>query len=336
MKVSYRYDFSGQKWCSQILDLMKWCSHSSCGYFYTMPGDLQDWTERFLRHLQIQKRYSSNTVLNYRHDVRFFTDFLVTQGVLCWSAVNGTHVRAFVALRHRSGLSGRSLQRVLSSIRTFFKFLLKEQQVSHNPVEGIGAPKAEQRLPVVLPVDQVDRLLTMQADTPLDKRDIAMMELTYSSGLRLSELVMLNVLDLDLEEGLMRVTGKGGKTRIVPVGQKACCAVREWMSVRRQFVGTSEQALFVGKQGRRLGRRAVQKRMRLWSERQGLDRRLHPHMLRHSFASHLLESSGDLRAVQELLGHADISTTQIYTHVDFQRLAQVYDQAHPRARRTKK
>jgi integrase/recombinase XerC len=302
---------------------------------HSCTSDLQDWAERFLRHLEVQKRCSPHTVSNYRQDFKFFCDYLVTQGISCWSDVNGSHVRAYASQRHRSGVSGRSLQRALSSLRSIFRFLLKEQRVSQNPVAGVGAPKAEQKLPEALPVDQVDRLLAVRSDKPLGKRDFAMMELTYSSGLRLSELVALNVLDIDLEEGLVRVTGKGDKIRLVPVGRLACGAVREWMSVRGQFVVAAENALFVGRHGRRLGCRSVQKRMEQWSERQGLERRLHPHMLRHSFASHLLESSGDLRAVQELLGHADISTTQIYTHVDFQRLAQVYDKAHPRARRRK-
>lgn len=301
-----------------------------------MPADINDWTERFLRYLEVQKRYSTHTVSNYRQDLKFFCEFLRAEGVGCWSDVRSSQVRAFAALRHRSGLSGRSVQRTLSSLRAMFRFLLKRQQVSQNPADGVVAPKSEQKLPVALPVDQVDRLLSTRADTPLDIRDLAMMELTYSSGLRLSELVALNVLDVDLGEGLVRVTGKGDKTRLVPVGRKACCALREWISTRTQLAVLGEQALFVGKLGKRLGPRMVQKCMRRWSERQGLDRRLHPHMLRHSFASHLLESSGDLRAVQELLGHADISTTQIYTHVDFQHLAQVYDQAHPRAKRSKK
>ena len=300
-----------------------------------MSAEIQDWIERFLRHLEVQKRYSSHTVLNYRQDLKRFCDFLITQDVSCWLEVSSSHVRTFTALRHRSGLSGRSLQRCLSSLRMMFRFLMKEQQLSHNPADGVRAPKSEQKLPAALPVDQVDRLLTVQPKTPLEKRDIAMLELSYSSGLRLSELVALNITDINLNEGMVRVKGKGDKVRELPVGHKACCAVREWIAVRIQLQVRDDEALFLGKHGRRLGHRTVQKRMRQWSERQGLERRLHPHMLRHSFASHLLESSGDLRAVQELLGHEDISTTQIYTHVDFQHLAQVYDQAHPRARRQK-
>lgn len=292
--------------------------------------------KRFLRQLEVQKRYSAHTVLNYRQDIKLFCNFLISEDVTHWSNVKDSHVRAFAALRFRSGLSGRSVQRTLSSLRAIFRFLLKQHVVSHNPADGVVAPKCEHRLPATLPVDQVDRLLNTQTNTPLEIRDIAMIELTYSSGLRLSELVALNVPDVDLSEGMVRVTGKGNKTRVVPVGRKACDALREWLPLRIQFAVTQEQALFVGQHGKRLGPRMVQKRMRRWSKLQGLDRRLYPHMLRHSFASHLLESSGDLRAVQELLGHTDISTTQIYTHVDFQHLAQVYDQAHPRAKRSKK
>ncbi|MEN8129362.1 MAG: tyrosine recombinase XerC [Pseudomonadota bacterium] len=296
---------------------------------------MQGWIDCFIRFLREQRRYSQHTLSSYSRDLKRFIKYLATQGVEQWQDVDTPTIRCYLSLRHRSGMSGRSLQREISTLRSFYRFLLKELQVSLNPVDGVKAPKSTKKLPATLHVDQIERLLASNPDTPLHIRDLAMLELTYSSGLRLSELVTLNLSDIDLDEGQMRVMGKGGKTRVLPVGRMACRAIHDWLAVRRQQIVQGEQALFVSKRGTRLSPRAVQKRMSLWSRIQGLDQRLHPHMLRHSFATHLLESSGDLRAVQELLGHADISTTQVYTHLDFQRLAQVYDQAHPRARRQK-
>jgi len=297
--------------------------------------EMQQWVNQFLRHLQQQRHYSQYTLSSYGLDLNRFGQYLATIDVLKWESIGSRDIQSYLALRHRSGLSGRSLQREISSLRSFYRFLLKQQRISHNPLEGVQAPKSERRLPGALNVDQIERLFATRPDTPLAIRDCAMMELTYSSGLRLAEVVALNIVDIDLTEGQVRVTGKGRKTRMVPVGRMACRAIRDWLVARLDWVAESEQALFVSRQGKRISPRAVQKRMRLWSQKQGLDQQLHPHMLRHSFATHLLESSGDLRAVQELLGHADISTTQIYTHLDFQHLAQVYDQAHPRARKKK-
>lgn len=294
-----------------------------------------NWIARFLRHLEQERRLSAHTVSGYRRDLTRFWTHLEAQGGTDWAAVDSHCVRAYVASRHRQGQAGRSLQRELSALRSFYRYLHKEGLVPHNPVQGVRAPRSARPLPKALDVDQVDRLLALDTRDPLGLRDRALMELIYSSGLRLSEAVRLDVIDLDLGQGLVRVTGKGRKSRDLPVGCKAREALEGWLVARRGLANAGETALFVGRRGGRLTPRAVQYRLREWSRRQGLDRSVHPHMLRHSFATHLLESSGDLRAVQELLGHANISTTQVYTHLDFQHLARVYDRAHPRARRRK-
>jgi integrase/recombinase XerC len=253
-----------------------------------------------------------------------------------WRQLTAHHVRQFAADDHRRGLSGHSIQRRLSALRSFYAYLLREGKARNNPATDVRAPKSEQRLPAVLDVDAMAQLLNIEADDPLAIRDHAMLELFYSSGLRLSELVALDCRDLDLSQGTMEVTGKGRKTRILPVGRQACLALRRWLQERAALNSDPDGALFLNRSGGRLSRRAVQQRLGHWARRQGMDSRVHPHMLRHSFASHLLESSGDLRAVQDLLGHADISTTQIYTHLDFQHLAEVYDRAHPRARKRRR
>lgn len=288
----------------------------------------------FLRRLREERRASPHTVENYRRDLERWFAFCVQQEVDDWRATLPRHVRAHVAERHRAGLSSRSLARELSAMRGFHDDLLKRGLAADNPARGVRAPKTPKPLPRVLDVDQMASLLDAPAESPLDIRDLAMWELFYSSGLRLSELVGLNWRDLDLQERMVRVRqGKGGKDRVLPVGQKACAALRRWLETRVTLAAPEETALFVGARGRRLGPRAVQMRLEQWRKRRGFEQPLHPHLLRHSFASHLLEGSGDLRAVQELLGHSQISTTQIYTHLDFQRLAAVYDQAHPRARK---
>ncbi|MEN1727581.1 MAG: tyrosine recombinase XerC [Pseudomonadota bacterium] len=242
-------------------------------------------------------------------------------------------LRAYAAARHRQGLSPRSIQRQLSALRRFFRYLRREGRVQGNPVEGVRAPKVQRRLPRPLDVDQVLALLDIPEEDELATRDRAMLELFYTSGLRVSELAQLIWHQLDRSEALVRVLGKGSKERIVPVGQHAMKALDAWRRVRRGLPNPDVENIFTSRQGRGLGVRAIQKRVAYWSERQGLDQKVHPHQLRHSFASHILESSGDLRAVQELLGHANLSTTQIYTHLDFQHLAKVYDEAHPRARK---
>jgi len=290
---------------------------------------------RFLESLRIERRYSPHTLAGYRRDLATLEEFCAAEDIRRWEQLTTHRIRALVAARHRRGLSGRSLQRLLSTLRSFFAWLISHHELAHNPAVGVRAPKSPRTLPRTLDVDQTARLLDITATDALALRDHAILELFYSSGLRLAELVGLDLTNLDLRNGTVRVTGKGSKTRVVPVGRHARTALERWLAERRTIPGPDETALFVGRSGRRVTPRAVQARLKGWARRQGLDIRLHPHMLRHSFASHLLESSGDLRAVQELLGHADISTTQIYTHLDFQHLAQVYDAAHPRAKRRK-
>jgi integrase/recombinase XerC len=288
----------------------------------------------FLRRLREERRASIHTVASYRRDLHCWLDHCAEQGLTAWSEVRPAQVRAYIAERHRSGLSSRSLARALSALRGFHADLLKRGLTQDNPARGVRPPKMPKALPRVLDVDQIASLLEAPAEQALDIRDLAMWELFYSSGLRLSELVGLDLENIDLQERLARVRhGKGGKDRVLPVGRKACAALERWLSERAALAAPEETALFVGRRGRRLSPRAVQLRLEQWRQRRGFDQRLHPHLLRHSFASHLLEGSGDLRAVQELLGHSQISTTQIYTHLDFQRLAAVYDQAHPRARK---
>ncbi|SCZ66276.1 tyrosine recombinase XerC [Thiohalomonas denitrificans] len=292
--------------------------------------------DAFLQHLRLERRLSPHTTANYARDLSRLVLFCNEAGIDEWSQVDVHRVRAFVAWRHRHGAGGRTQQRELSALRGFFRYLIREGFATQNPGADIPAPKSDKRLPKALNVDQMEQLLTITGDDALAVRDQAMLELMYSSGLRLAEMVGLDTSDLDRHDAVVRVTGKGAKTRVVPVGRKALEAIALWLRRRGELADLEETALFVGKGGKRLSGRAVQLRFREHARRQGLEVPVHPHMLRHSFASHILESSGDLRAVQELLGHADISTTQVYTHLDFQHLASVYDQAHPRARRRKR
>lgn len=262
--------------------------------------------------------------------------FLSDRGVLDWMDVNDALARAFAARLFQSGHSPKSIQRMLSSCRKYFHYLVGENLVKANPFIGVGAPKAAQKLPHTLSVDDLNMLLDedIDDDTPANLvRDRAIIELFYSSGLRLSELASLDVDTIDFAENQVRVVGKGNKERIVPVGRMADTALRAWLERRSELAGEGERALFVNVRGGRLSVRGIQSRLTEWAKRKGFSQRIHPHALRHSFASHLLESSGDLRAVQEMLGHSDISTTQIYTHLDFQYLARVFDQAHPRAKK---
>jgi integrase/recombinase XerC len=247
--------------------------------------------------------------------------------------VDSQHVRAFAARSHAGGLAPRSVQRRLSAVRTFFEFLVRERVMKTNPGYDIRAPKAARRLPDTLDADQMARLLELPPGDAYVTRDRAIMELFYSSGLRLAELAGLDLVDLHLRDQTVRVLGKGRKSRILPVGRIAVDALNKWLTERAGLAKPDETALFVGRTGKRLGHRAIQLRVEYWARRQGLPMHVHPHLFRHSFASHLLESSGELRGVQELLGHADISTTQIYTHLDFQHLARIYDATHPRARK---
>ena len=298
-----------------------------------MAAEPADWIERFLHHLQTERRLSANTVKHYRRDLLELCAWCRENDISSWQQLDTRQVRHYAAQSHRRGLGGRSIQRRLSALRTFFNYLLREQAVTTNPGLDVHAPRTARHLPDTLNVDDVTQLLGITDREPLTLRDIAILELLYSSGLRLGELVSLDTGDIDFNERMVRVTGKGAKTRVVPVGSKAVRALQDWLAVRIAVAG--EPAIFTGRGGRRLSARAVQQRVKQRARKRGIPGDLHPHTLRHSFASHLLESSGDLRAVQELLGHADISTTQIYTHLDFQHLAQVYDAAHPRARKRK-
>lgn len=304
-----------------------------------MSDGLQGAVEDFLRHARVERQLSPNTVTAYARDLGRLVDWCRHQPVPLadWRTFKPAQVRQFVAATHRAGLSGTSIQRLLSAIRAFYDFLLREERVRDNPAIGIRAPKSPRRLPTTLDPDAVAQLLDggpTDDDPFLAARDSAMFELLYSSGLRLAELVSLDIRALDLRAGEVTVTGKGNKTRLVPVGRKAIGAIQAWLPHRALVLaGSEERALFVSPRGARISPRIVQQRLARAGIVKGVPMHLHPHLLRHSFATHLLESSGDLRAVQELLGHADIATTQVYTHLDFQRLAQVYDQAHPRARR---
>jgi len=296
-------------------------------------GAAADWLPRFQRHLATERRLSPHTVAAYLHELDAFAHWCRSTGLEDWTGIDGQHVRSFAARSHAGGLQARSVQRRLSALRTFFAFLIREGVLRRNPALGIPAPKAGRRLPHTLDVDQMGALLAMTPRGPLGARDLAIMELLYSSGLRLAELVGLDLTHLDLSDRTVRVLGKGSKTRIMPVGAQALAALQRWLQERQALAPSGETALFVGRLGRRLGARAVQLLVARHARAQGLGVGVHPHLFRHSFATHILESSRDLRAVQELLGHASISTTQIYTHLDFQHLARIYESSHPRARR---
>jgi integrase/recombinase XerC len=275
---------------------------------------------------------SVHTAAAYGRDLQRLVVFCERRSITSWDSLDNLQLRTFAASEHAAGMAPRSIQRRLSATRTFYEFLMREQVCSTNPAHEVRAPKSKKRLPTTLDTDQMGRLLQFRTDDTLSTRDKAILELFYSSGLRLSELTGLDIPAVDLDDRTVRVDGKGGKTRIVPIGRFAVDALRRWL-LERAALPALDAAVFIGKGGRRLTPRAVQLRVATWARRTGLPVRVHPHMLRHSFATHLLESSSDLRGVQELLGHSDISTTQIYTHLDFQHLAKVYDAAHPRARR---
>lgn len=295
------------------------------------PDLLERWTQRFLTHLGDERRLSPNSLKAYQRDLVQFHDYLLERGD-DFLHLTAHQLRDFVAQRHRSGAASRSIQRGLSAIRAFYRYLIREQAINYNPAMGVSAPRGERRLPATLDVDQMESLLSGEGSDPLLVRDRAMFELIYSSGLRLSELAGVDCGDINFEDSTIRVVGKGRKERLLPVGRRAQQAVHGWLKLRGQMAAEGEPALFVSQRGRRIATRTIQQRLEQLARRSGMERRVHPHMLRHSFASHLLESSGNLRAVQEMLGHENIGTTQIYTHLDFQHLAEVYDQAHPRAK----
>jgi integrase/recombinase XerC len=297
-----------------------------------MPPSALSAIESFLAHLKSERRLSAHTASSYSIDLQCLVAFCDKQKIDDWSQLDTRLMRAFAAAEHRRGISPRSIQRRLSATRSFFNYLLREGAMQHNPGIDIQAPKAKKRLPVTLDADQMAKLLEFRADATLDVRDKAIMELFYSSGLRLSELVNLDLADVDLRDRTVRVTGKGGKERILPIGRYAIDALRAWLTARALLAKQETVAVFVARSGERIGARIIQQRLASWARKQGLGLHVHPHMFRHSFATHLLESSQDLRGVQELLGHANISTTAVYTHLDFQHLAKIYDAAHPRAK----
>ena len=295
---------------------------------------MREQIDRFIEHLARERRLSPHTCSNYRRDLLALQDFCAAAGIEAWSRVGGFNLQQFAGAAHRRGLSPRSIARRLSAARSFFSYLVREGELTNNPGADVRAPKSRRRLPVNVDADRMAALLAIDGDDPLTRRDAALMELLYSSGLRLAELVGLDLGDIDFGDRTVTVLGKGNKTRILPVGRHALDALGAWLKLRGQLApDASERAVFVSRRGGRLSPRAVQARVQYWAQRQGLDVNLHPHLFRHSFASHVLESSGDLRGVQEMLGHADIGSTQIYTHLDFQHLARIYDRTHPRARK---
>ena len=299
---------------------------------------LQTEIKVFLSYLESVKQYSHHTLNGYKRDLEKLSSYLSNQDVENWKLVKEHDLRTFVNSERRRGLSPRSIQRLLSSCRTFFEFLLTEGQIQLSPAQNISSPKLAQLLPKAMDADLVQRLLDFKPKGMIEVRDKALAELLYSSGLRLSEICQLDVEDLDLKERICIVTGKGNKTRIVPVGRKAIQAIRDWMIYRSELKNskvTPTKAVFLNNKGHRISARSIQLRLEKLCLQRGIPG-INPHTLRHSFASHVLESSGDLRAVQEMLGHSDIGTTQIYTKLDFQHLSKVYDEAHPRAKKRNK
>ncbi len=291
-----------------------------------------DYLSEYLDFLHFERGLSDNTRNNYERDIQ---QLIALSQPNPLDSLQIAQIRKYVAILHNKGLGGKSIARMLSSWRGFFTYLVQRHQFSSNPVIGMRAPKSAKTLPQVLSIEQANKLVEIKDDDILSQRDHAILELFYSSGLRLSELVNLDVEQLDFGEGTVTVTGKGNKTRIVPLGSQAKDAIQTWLNLRPQLMmrNPTEKAVFVSKQGRRISGRNIEYRLKAWSIKQGINSSVHPHMLRHSFATHVLQSSGDLRAVQEMLGHANISTTQVYTHLDYQHLTKVYDAAHPRAKK---
>jgi integrase/recombinase XerC len=281
--------------------------------------------DAFLHHLEAEKRYSPHTVAGYARELARFDEMQRAS----FSSIKPHDVTRFVAALHHRGLSAKSIQRALSAVRSLYSYLNRRQIVASNPAAVARAPQAARKLPQVLDTDQTARLFEFTPRTPLECRDKAILELFYGSGLRLAELVALDAGDADLKAGFVRVLGKGNKVRQAPLGRYSVIALRAWLA--HHPAPSPDAPMFLGRGTNRISPRTIQARMKKLAQRQLGDDALHPHMLRHSFATHMLESSGDLRAIQELLGHSDIATTQVYTHLDFQHLAKVYDQAHPRA-----
>jgi integrase/recombinase XerC len=299
-----------------------------------VSAQLEALVDRFIEQLLYERRNSAQTAKAYRRDLEKLVGFCESSGISEWSELRAHHIQSHVAARHRNGLGSRSLHRELSAIRSFLRFLVRHRHIEDNPADYVKAPKSAKRLPKTLDIDQITGLLNQTPESVLEQRDLTILELFYSSGLRLSELANLDLDDVDLQQGSLIVRrGKGGKSRIAPIGRLAVEALSSWLKIRETLPIRETRALFLSKQGNRLSGRSIESRLSHWSRKHGLSEIVHPHMLRHSFASHLLQASGDLRAVQELLGHSNISTTQIYTHLDFEHLASVYDKSHPRAKK---
>lgn len=292
----------------------------------------EKYLQGYLAWLRFEKRYSELTAENYARDLKRLFEL---SGATPLDTIKAHQIRRYIGQLHSQGLAGRSLARMLSAWRGFFTYLMRDHGYTDNPCMGLRAPKSAKTLPQALSPDEASHLMDIPADNVPAIRDKAMIELLYSSGLRLAELVGLELADMNahLSAGEVRVTGKGSKTRVVPLGSYAITALQAWMAVREELAQPDEPALFVGARGLRISPRVVQLRMKAWGIKLGITSNVHPHLLRHSFATHVLQSSGDLRAVQEMLGHASISTTQVYTHLDFQYLSKIYDAAHPRAKR---
>ena len=290
-----------------------------------------NYLEAYLNHITFERGLSKLTQNNYARDIKLLID-ASAESPTSLDRLKPAHIRQLIAKLHGRGLGGKSIARMLSAWRGFFDYLVKQHNFNSNPCIGMRAPKSAKSLPQALSADQAVQLVDVKEDDLLSLRDHAMLELFYSSGLRLAELVGLDFNTLDLANGTITVTGKGNKTRIVPVGRLAIDAIQAWLKVR-QSISSDVKNLFISPRGKAISRSTIQQRMKFWAIKQGINMHLHPHLLRHSFATHVLQSSGDLRAVQEMLGHANISTTQVYTHLDFQHLAKVYDQAHPRAKK---
>ncbi len=292
---------------------------------------MNDPMQLFIEYLFSEKNYSPHTLKNYQSDLTSLKTYAQSQN-LHWPNLESQHIKSWLSQLHGKGLSASSLHRMLSATRSFYRFLHKNNPLTQDPTESISAPKAAKRLPSALHVDRMDNLLQAENADEFSARDLAMLELTYASGLRLSELCQLKLQDISWSDQQLRITGKGNKTRIVPFGTQAKNALNVWLAQRQNLLKSTTDFVFLSNKGTPLTPRAVEYRFKKWGIEHGIE--LHPHMLRHSFATHLLESSGDLRAVQDLLGHSDIQTTQIYTHLDFQHLLKVYENAHPRAQKS--
>jgi len=292
--------------------------------------------DQYLEHLATEKNYSPHTIKSYRQQLLISLKNCNDEAQSGWQLLDIHHFRSFIALWHRQGLSPRSIHQRLSALRGLFNYLIREKQATSNPLDSLSAPKMGRKLPRDIEIDQIFQLLDgMPSESSLEIRDRAILELFYSSGIRLAELASLDLFNIDFSDASLQVVGKGNKDRRAPIGTKALEALRLWLGERDSIANNEETAIFVSKRGNRLSHRAIQQRLKYWGQKLGLSAPVHPHKLRHSFATHMLEASGDLRAVQEMLGHANLSTTQVYTHLDFQHLANIYDAAHPRARKKK-